>query len=307
MLHVVYVSHPFGAEVANPTGLLHTWLNRPGFKAVSPALKSVLALVIIVLSAFYANALLNNKRMFNKVNMLAGISLLLVTALFVNSNRFSAALILLPGFIYMYQQLCGLYNSPRPRAGLFNVGLTFGAGLLLYHPVLWLFPAVFAGVAFMRSFRIAEWCILFLGMITPWYFWLSYEFLSGGWNPAAHIPYNLFSVKQFTLTGYFWLSAVLVTLLVLLGIAGWQQSLRRMLIQGRKNWALLLVMGVCTLPMIFIKSGNPMEAFALLAFPVAALSALAFQYTQKNIAGKLLFWVLLLAAAAVSWHYGYGS
>jgi hypothetical protein len=130
---------------------------------------------------------------------------------------------------------------------------------------------------------------------------LSYEYLTDQWNPEAHWPvWN--PIQEWPAINPWW---VVVSTLsfgwVLSGFAQWQVSNRRMLIQTRKNWYLLLLMGTFILPSIFFPKGNVYEGITLLLLPASAFGAYAFLGDAKRGFKILFFWLLIAACAVIAY------
>lgn len=302
-LKLTFINHPATDTLSQPGGLLADWLSHSIFPKLHPGFLASLGIVIQFLSALYANSLLAAYRMFSKSNLLVALSMLLFTSLFPASNQFSATTLLLPLLILFFQQIARLYNAPRMRPVIINIGMIMGFGYLMYHPFIWLLPCCFIGLAGMRPFRIAEWLLLLLGILTPVYFLLSYEFISGQWNPGQHI-------LRWHLPGrlpqpglLWWIGIGAAAIWLMAGISGWQTQMRRMLIQGRKNWYQLIFIGFFILLMGFLPQGNLSESLTLLSFPAASLASNAFFNKEKSLWPVLLFWLLVIAAAMVGWLY----
>jgi len=301
-LKLVFIYHPHNDPFSQPGGLLAPWLSGSILPRLNPAFAAILSLLIIFLSALFANYLLASCRMFSRSNLLVALSMILFTSLFPSSNQLSAATLLLPLLILLFRQITKLYNSQKARPIIINIGMLTGAGYLLYHPFIWLLPCCFFGLAGMRAFRVTEWLLLILGFLTPAYFLLSYEFFSDQWHPKAHLISWQFYRHFPLINPYWWTAAAIATIWILAALPGWQQYMRRMLIQSRKNWYQLIFLGIFIIPMAILPTGNASEALTLFSFPAASLAANAFA-GEKTIPSLVLFWLIIITIAVATWAY----
>jgi hypothetical protein len=181
-----------------------------------------------------------------------------------------------------------------------------GIGYLLYHPFLFVLPACFVGLSFMRPFKLAEWLLLLLGMLTPMYFLLAIEFLSNHWQPQNHVPHFLLTAQNGTHSTYWWLALGTAIIWILAAFVSWQTQTRRMVIQSRKNWYSLLFMGLFMIPGLFIPQGNVFDMLTLISFPAGSLAANAFSGEGKSIGQLLFFWFLVIMTAVAGWGWRSG-
>ncbi|HSC55370.1 MAG TPA: hypothetical protein VLC98_17180 [Phnomibacter sp.] len=303
-----YLSHQLPAQgYYNPGGLLATWLNMGFDRAGQSTWVNIIGLLLLVGSGIYANFILISRRMNAQRHLLVATSMLMFTSLFPGSNVMLPALIVLPLFIALFSNITQLYQSDHPRTHIINAGILAGAGYLLYHPFVFILPACFVGLAFMRPFRLAEWALLLMGMITPAYFLLSIEFLSNHWQPEAHLPHFIFVPAALKGNAYWWMATATASVWIIAGFAAWQAQTRRMVIQGRKNWYTLLLMGLFMVPGIFIPNGNAYGMLALLSFPAGSLAAYAFVGDSRNVGKMLFFWLIIILIAIVGWGWRTGA
>lgn len=306
LLKVGYFSAPAQtpAFVADG-GLLSQWLNAHS-AALNNGFIRVVGIIALMASVIYAGFVTGNRRMFNQRHVLVPTAMLLFSSLFPVSNLALPALLVLPMLIGVFASLTRLYQSEHPRTNIMNAGLLAGMAYLLYHPFVWWLPGCFIVLAFMRPFRLAEWVLLLAAMLTPAYFVLAIEFLTDNWHPQQHLPSIGKAVLANNISWYWWLAVGMATLWFLVSFAAWQQQTRRMVIQGRKNWYSLLMMGLLAMPGLFFPHQHMAGMLALLAFPAGCLMANAFASEGKGIGQLLFFWLLIIVVAIVGWGWKSG-
>lgn len=299
---LVYMLNPPVQAYLPSRGVLSSWLS-VWYTTASPFLLAFLAFIVNVGSAFYANAVLSDQRMFAKTNMLTAMGMVMLSSFFAVANTLSTGVLLLPLLIWLYSEVSGLYRAKSPKAAVYNVGLAVGLGAILYHPFILLAAFAVYGLASMRPFGIKEWLILLLGFLTPYYFLFAYDFLNGHWHPLNHLPRLYYSFGQFGKDVYSFIAYGIIVLWLLIGFVEWNKALRRMLLQARKSWNLLLLLVFITIGMLFCHTGKSADSFALLVFPVASFGAYAFAGPKKQFLPLLLFWMIAFALALVCLHF----
>lgn len=296
---------PVSETVATAGGMLDNFL----YKSVHPRLSSqflnIITLVILVLSALFANYVLVSRRMYSNNHMLAALCMVLFTGLFPAAFFLHAGIVLLPITIWLYTYMLRLYNTPTARSTIINMGLLSGTATLLYHPYWWMLLVCFFALGQMRPFKVKEWVLLLFSFFTPVYFVLAYDFLSDQWQPSRHWPvWN--PIKELPgLNTWVLVASAIAIVWCFYGLGRWQTANRRMLIQVRKSWYILLFMGILILPSMVFPRNNVSESLIQLSFPMGAIAAHAFAGAQKSWLQTLLFWLLVIAAGVMGWARSY--
>ncbi len=86
-------------------------------------------------------------------------------------------------------------------------------------------------------------------------------------------------------------SAFLITIPFFSGGYYVQDNLRRMLIQVRKGWSLLLLYLLGAIFVPFVNSSDNFENWVIAAIPFAAFHACTYLYSTFRIFPLILFWV----------------
>ncbi|MBK8608993.1 MAG: hypothetical protein IPL84_03345 [Chitinophagaceae bacterium] len=142
-----------------------------------------------------------------------------------------------------------LYSNQKPKAALFNMGMAIGICTFFYFPSLAFAALIIFGLAITRPFKLAEWLMALLGIITPYYFLLSLVFLTDKWKgysfPGFAVTFPVFDQSQ-------WAYASIIAVFTgsAIGIYFIQQNFRRQLIQSRKSWSLTFC--ISSLPFLFL-------------------------------------------------------
>ena len=243
--------------------------------------------------------------MMNSSNYLSGMSYLLITSLFPEWNFFSAPLLVNTLLIFLLSALLKSYNMQQVKGLVFNMGLAAGIATFLYSPAIIFIIWMLLSMMIMRPFRINEWLICILGIFTPYYFYAVYLFLGNEWDWVKLVPSISISwpeVKQSV-----WLAGSTFLLAVSFLSGGYfvQNNLRKMLIQVRKGWSLLLLLLLASLFVPLISVNRGFEHWLIAAVPLAAFHASSYQYFTLRIIPNLLFWLSVFFIIAYQ-YYGPG-
>lgn len=232
--------------------------------------------------------------MFQQNNFIPAMVYILLSGIFIQWSNISPALLANFLLIWLFIKLSRLYNHPSPKTLLFNTGFIIGVLIVLYHPTAILILMVLFALAVVRPFRLAEWLVLLMGILLPFYFLLSGLFLTG----QTVLFSNFLPSLQWNLPVAIWdlqlmSSLSLLSILLLTGLYYWQFSVKRMIIQIRKNWGVMMVMLLILLPIPFIFLNGGIESGILSLVPIGAFVANAFSNPKKLTLPNLLFWLLI--------------
>ena len=286
---------PHAAVLRSSDGLLYTAI----VKFLNPAavsfshFYSFLTFALLFFQAVVLNRFINTQRMMTKATYLPGMAYLVITSLFPEWNYFSAPLLINTILLFILSALFSIYNQPNARGKIFNIGLALGiAGFLLISSltfVVWILLAL----AVMRPFRLNEWLICLLGITTPFYFYAIYTVIDGQWSWQEFIPNITLGVPSLKQSAWLAGSLFLIMLPFLLGGYYVQENLRRMLINVRKGWSLMLLYLLAALLLPFVNTSSTFENWIMAMIPMAAFHACTYFYSNWGIFTRILFWATI--------------
>jgi hypothetical protein len=288
-------------ENSTADGLLSVFLNRY-ITLLDPAILIFIYNGIVIVQALRINYLFNNHRMYSKPNFLAAMVYVLLTGLFKEWSNLTPALIENFFVIWLFAETIRLYNNPNPKTLIFNIGLIIGSSILLYHPSALLILVAFFALMAVRPFVITEWVVLLMGVVFPFYFLASYLYLTDKLpSIRKYIPDWGLNIPHADLTPAFFVTIALIFISLIIGLIYSQQEMRRLLIQVRKNWVVLLVMLFVMLPAPFINKEAQVDSLLLWIVPASPFIAKGFLVPKKNTLPNLMFWSLLILAIVKNW------
>lgn len=261
--------------------------------------------VLVLLQAIRFNLALNNAHMFQQSGYTSGMAYILLTGFLPEWSHISAALLANTFIIWIFIKLIRLYNNPAPKTLLFNVGLISGCTILSYHPTITLVLVIFFALLIVRPFRAAEWMVLLIGLVFPYYVVAAFLFITNQTGNIKGILPNFQLAWPLQMPSY-WLGISIgyVLLLFLPSFYYWQLHVNRMVIQIRKNWMIVLVLLLASLfgPFLFAYAG--LTAAFVWIIPLAAFFANYFLYAKKTWLPNLFFWLALLLIFHNNWLLG---
>ena len=257
----------------------------------TPLIYPLLAFGFLFLQSIMLTRFINTQRMMSRPTYFPGMAYMLITSLLPEWNFFSAPLIVNTILLFVLSRLFSIYGQPNAKGSIFNIGLALGIASFLFFPAITFLIWILLALALMRPFRLNEWILCIVGITTPFYFYAIYLFINGEWSWQhiwPHFSVSLPSIKQSA-----WLagSAFLLIMPFLGGGYYVQDNLRRMLINVRKGWSLLLLylLGAIFIP--FVNNSDNFENWVMAAIPFAAFHACMYLYAGLRVIPMLLFWL----------------
>jgi hypothetical protein len=278
-------------------------LKSPG--TATPFIYPAISFGLLFLQSIILTRFINNQRMISRPTFFPGMAYLLITSLLPEWNYFSAPLIVNTILLFVLTGLFKVYHQQDARSSIFNIGIALGIASFLFFPAITFLIWILLALAVMRPFRLNEWVLCIAGIAAPFYFYAVYLFIDDQWSWKNLMPY--FSVGMPSIRQSAWLagSAFLLVVPFLGGGYYVQDNLRKMLIQVRKGWSLLLLylLGAIFIP--FVNSSDTFENWVMAAIPFAAFHACTYLYSTLRIIPLLLFW-LTVAFILGYQYYGQG-
>lgn len=262
----------------------------------------LLYIAIVLVQAIRLNMVLTDLRMFQTTNYTAAMAYVLLSGMLTQWCSITAALVANFLLIWLFVKLSRLYNHPSPKTLLFNIGFIVGLAVLCYHPTALLILVVLFALAVVRPFNIAEWLILLMGILAPYYFLASWLFLRDHFSTFhLYLPYLRLDLPPAKWDAALIASLAILVAMLLAGLFAWQVSNKRMVIQIRKNWGVMVVMLLILLPIPFIFENAGIESGVLALVPMGAFAGYAFSYPRRLMLPNFLFWLAVCIVIYNNW------
>jgi hypothetical protein len=256
---------------------------------------AVITYFFLFTQALQLNSLINKNRMMQRLNFLPATAYLIITSLMPEWNHFSAPLLVNTLVLFIFSGLFKISNQYSIKSTVYNIGVAVGISSFIFFPSIILFLWLIFALLVMRSVRLNEWLICLLGVTTPYYFYAAYLFFSDKWSWQ-----HLFQPINIALPSpgqSLWLAIGGILLIIPFLIGGYfvQENLRKMLIQVRKNWSLLLIYLLFALFIPFLNNtAEGFENWVLIIVPFAAFHACTYLYPPQRWIPVAIFWLSIL-------------
>lgn len=264
-----------------------------------PVIFSGISFILLFLQAVSFNKLVNDHRMLQRPNYLTGMSYLLITSLFNEWFALSSALITNTILIWVWSRLSTLHNNNAAKTTIFNIGLVIGVAAFFYQPAIVFTLLFIAGMAITRPFRINEWLIGLVGILTPYYFFAAWLFISDRWK-GYKFPGVKLSLPVFYETKWALAALILILLCMLLGAFFIRGNMRRQVVQTRKSWQLIYLYLLVAAFVPFLNSSN-FNTWILAAVPASLIMGAAFFYPDKKWFPAVMHWGLVGLSVAIGY------
>jgi hypothetical protein len=265
-----------------------------------PFIYAIIVYLLLFTQALSFNKFINNQRLVQRSTYLPAMSYLLITSMFTEWNELTAPLVINTLLIWSAQGMSTLYNSQNPKTTLFNIGMIIGIAAFFYFPSLAFSILIAFALIFTRPFKLNEWIIALIGIITPFYFFFAWLFLSDNLKNYK-LPVFIVGYPRFHQS--YWSLAAIILVLIAFITGAWfvRSNLGRQIVQVRNNWGLMLIYLVVAIFIPFINNTYTFEYWILAAVPLSAFIASAFFYPSKKWLPVLLHWIMVGFVIAISY------
>ena len=265
-----------------------------------PVVYPFIAFLLLYTQAVTFNQLANGQRLMQKPNYLTAMAYLLITSLFKEWNVLSAPLIVNSLLIWVWARMSALSHTKIVTATLFNIGIAIGVATFFYFPSIAFAALIIFGLVVTRPFKLEEWLVSLLGIITPYYFLLSYIFLTDKWK-GYHLPGIAISLPKFYESRWALVAIIIVLFTTVIGLFFIRKNFLRQLVQTRKSWNLVFLYFVVAVFIPFINATHSFEYWILCAVPLSAFMACTFLYPEKRWFPQVLHWLIVAFVIAFSY------
>jgi hypothetical protein len=301
VLHAHLLIKPIAISV-NATQSVLGWLVKTYILQLQPFAISLIFISVLLAQAIRLNVLLNTNKLFTKNTFTVVFSYLLVSSLLPFLMVFTEAFLINSLLIWIIIKCFRLYNNPAAKGLIFNIGLLSSICVLLYPPTIFVVLFCLVVLAIIRPFRLGEWFIFLLGVLSIWYLAISILFLTDKLHLLSILLPKMYLLTPIKDVHYwFWMSLGSLALLLLGGFKYWYDVTNRMVIQMRKSWGVVLIFLVLSWTSIFFSTPTDLQNLWLCCVPLACFVANFFLYSKRNWLVNILFITCIAISAYNNW------
>jgi hypothetical protein len=267
------------------------------------AIQVIIFHALLVTQALRLNMVMQDLRMFSNINYVPAMTYILLSGLLMQSDLITETLVSNSLTLWMFIKLSRLYNNPSPKTLLFNIGLIAGISILLFHPLSILIVVVLFALAVVRPFSIAEWLVLLLGILMPYYFVIVFLFLNNQFAlVGTYLPTISFGSPLHGLDTSYLINLGFIVFATLIGLYQLQLHVGRLVIQIRKNWGVMMVLLFILLVSPFLFSSLGPQVLLMGLVPLSATISNGYSNPKKLLLPNFLFWTALGLIIINNWH-----
>ena len=261
-----------------------------------------LGIINIVFQGIYLSRISWEFNLFPYDSYLPALSFILVTSLFPDWNYISAFSITNWFILIAFKNIFQLYALKDGNKSLFNIGALISLSAIFVFPYILFLILFFIGLAVLRSFKLKEWLMLFLGIFTPIYILLSVFFLTDNMLVLKElIPFG-FSFQHFQQNAIAtYLSLGLLSLFLIIGFFYLNVFSSRMLMQVKKNWGIILVYLIVSLLVGVFSVWSGFSVWLPAILPISLIFTNLWFEERKSWIAKVVFYLFIAVIIFVQW------
>ena len=250
---------------------------------------------LLLTESLFLNKIVSDHRLMEKPGFVPAMTFLLLSALL--PFRITTFFILISGvLIGLLKILIIIYKQEQPNNNLiaagFITGILAAMNTVYWTTYLWLIIALFI----MRPSSIKEWLICTMGFVLPFYFVLSWQYLTDQLDLIS-----FFSIKAFTFTiprysTLIWTKIAVFITLPVLGLWAYSSQISKMVIQNRKAYLTVFILSVLILLILLLQLNVLGNELMFLLTPASFLFAPFFLSFRKEFIPNLILLVIIVLA-----------
>jgi hypothetical protein len=220
---------------------------------------------------------------------------LLVTALL--PFRISTFYLLISGLLIgLLKILIIIYKQEQPNNNLIAAGFITGSlaamNTVYWTTYLWLIIALFI----MRPASVKEWLICTMGFVLPFYFVLSWQYLTDQLDLKSFFSIGSFSFMLPKYSALIWTKIAVFITLPVLGLLAYGSQISKMVIQNRKTYLTIFILSIFILVVMLLKLNALGNELMFLLTPVSFLFAPFFLSFRKEFIPNLVLLAIIVLA-----------
>ena len=266
----------------------------------SPFFSTVIALIIIVISALILNRVINNNEIFNRNTFLPALIYLITMSAIKEHQVLSPIVISNLFWILAFRRLFNISRQVPCKKEVFDATVLMLFGGLFYFPSILMVALVWIALKILRPFVWREWVIPFFAFVVFGAYWivaLIWGDTLNNWADYFTFDSEQFSSINLTISWPYYI--LLGVVLFLVGISGYQiirqskgSSLRFRKIIFFFLFIIILTIAILSLVQYFSNE----NVYALVgAVPLSLLITFYFNYAKKEWLSQLFFYTIFIS------------
>lgn len=208
----------------------------------------------------------------------------------VNGSHFSLTL-----FIFALYHFLNIYRDPKASEMAFMGSMFIGVASLVINPLIFLIPVFWIGFGFFQSFSIRTFLATILGVLAPWFIYLSIFYFFNQQIELSQLlsaNFNL-AIDDITLSIPRLIYIASLIIIMIISIFGMYSITNGDAIRTRSNLNFLLLLLVCILILSFVFRNQLASFLPIIALLYAMIISHPFSLKTNNFYG-ILFIIFLV-------------
>ncbi len=255
---------------------------------------------LVGFQAVFLNFVINEEKLIKGNTHLVGLFYVLlngsVSALF-SINVVLIANTFIITILWIFFKLYALNNA---KSLLFNIGLLLGCSVLIYAPLLCLFPLIWIVLSYVRSPNLRDFFISLFGFLLPFIYLIAYLYLTNTLFNSNYVDWiyypQLFSVKIINESFLYFLGIlmlfVMISFFYLFGQIG------RDVIKDRKLFIVISLLSLFFVATLIFNHVDYNSLYILMSIPFSVFLANYFNKLKRAWLAELYFTIILLGMLA---------
>ncbi len=256
---------------------------------------------LVIMQSLHLNSIFNRYELTKKKTLLPGVIYLLIICSVPNFISFNPVLPVNSILILVLDKIFRLYKNENPLPLIFDMALLISVASLIYFPASVFVLLVALGLIILRPFSWRDWVTGFIGLLTPYFFYVLYVFLTGKQHhfqllvEESGITNNL-NIQNVLPRGYSIL-AIYIGALLVFSIFKIRENYYRVVVRVRNFHQIIFVLGIVSMLMIAITDREALFRYSIMSITVTSLLTIFFLEAKKLWVAELMMYILAVIIA----------
>lgn len=269
-----------------------------------PLFFTFLALLNIFGQALFLNKIVIYAQLYPYKTYFPAFSYILLTSLFPDWNYLSVYVLSNWFVLGLFYNLIKLGEAEDGRKLIFNSALMVSMATLMVTSNMFLLLILIVGILMLRSFKLTDWLLLLVGVLTPFYFTIAGLFLLD----QMSFVNNIFSLDLMELPSLasfssrqIWTPIIAIAIFTLWGFMVLNRISTHMLVQVKKLWLLLITASIIAVFGGFFNVSDGFYAWISALLPLSIIFTTVWYSSYRKWILNLLFYLGIAFALYLQW------
>jgi hypothetical protein len=247
----------------------------------------LISIVVTVAEGLILNKIVSDNKFAERPGYITAMTFVMANSLIPYEQQ-SYMLLINALLILALKNLISIYKKDKPINAILFAGFYIGIVSSFETFYFIFFGWLTIALLIMRPASLREWIILFIGFGLPFYFLISFLYLTNDLIAATIFKMPSFKISIPSLSGLNWVKFSILIFLPLIGFSVANKHVGKILIHGRKSYLLFLVLFLTVITLCIISFKDIPFCFYLLPIPFSVLTTHLYTSSKRNIVPHIL-------------------